>query len=177
MQIIFLINGGINDKYILYWQFKILAANAIELTGINTYYIGGSPCSGKSTVAEIISEKYNLYYFKVDDFLEKYTKMGAAYLPKLMKNSGVLENRYIAITPREDFQIEHYRQREWVPFVLEGCSDKDRAFSNWMKRDILFAKEVQKNCDNERFYSIINNGSVNVDELVAMVVKHFGLGE
>ena len=55
---------------------KILAANAIELTGINTYYIGGSPCSGKSTVAEIISEKYNLYYFKVDDFLEKYTKMG-----------------------------------------------------------------------------------------------------
>ncbi|MEE1008882.1 MAG: shikimate kinase [Agathobacter sp.] len=214
---------------------KILAANAIELTGINTYYIGGSPCSGKSTVAEIISEKYNLYYFKVDDFLEKYTKMGAAkgyeiclkqermsaeetwmrdpllqcneeftfyeeifefilsdlekinhngiitegaaYLPKLMKNSGVLENRYIAITPSEDFQIEHYRQREWVPFVLEGCSDKDRAFSNWMKRDILFAKEVQKNCDNERFYSIINNGSVNVDELVAMVVKHFGLGE
>lgn len=48
---------------------------------------------------------------------------------------------------------------------------------DWMKRDILFAKEVQKNCDNERFYSIINNGSVNVDELVAMVVKHFGLGE
>ena len=42
----------------------------------NIYYIGGSPCSGKSTIAEIISKKYGLYYFKVDDFLEKYTKMG-----------------------------------------------------------------------------------------------------
>ena len=44
---------------------------------INTYYIGGSPCSGKSTVAELLSQKYDLYYFKVDDFLDKYTKMGA----------------------------------------------------------------------------------------------------
>lgn len=35
---------------------------------INTYYIGGSPCSGKSTIAEILSKKYN---FKVDNFLER----------------------------------------------------------------------------------------------------------
>ena len=41
----------------------------------NIYFIGGSPCSGKSTVAEILAEKYDLYYFKVDDFLEEYTKM------------------------------------------------------------------------------------------------------
>ena len=27
---------------------------------INTYYIGGSPCSGKSTIAEILSAKYIL---------------------------------------------------------------------------------------------------------------------
>ena len=45
---------------------------------INTYYIGGSPCSGKSTIAEIVSKKYDLYYFKVDDFLDKYTNMGAS---------------------------------------------------------------------------------------------------
>ncbi len=43
---------------------------------IDIYYIGGSPCSGKSTVVEVISQKYNLYYFKVDDFLDKYTEMG-----------------------------------------------------------------------------------------------------
>lgn len=42
---------------------------------INIYYIGGSPCAGKSTVAEILSQKYDLYYFKVDDFLDDYTKL------------------------------------------------------------------------------------------------------
>lgn len=43
---------------------------------IKAYYIDGSPCRGNTTKAEILSERYDLYYFKVDDFLDKYTKMG-----------------------------------------------------------------------------------------------------
>lgn len=42
------------------------------------YYIGGSPCAGKSTVAEELSRRYGLFYFKVDDYLDIYTRMGAA---------------------------------------------------------------------------------------------------
>lgn len=202
---------------------------------MNTYFIGGSPCSGKSTVAEILAKKYDLYYFKVDDFLEEYTKMGAskgyeickkqedmgpeeiwmrepqlqcdeefkfyeevfefvmgdlekinakgiitegaAYLPKLMKKMGVSKDRYLAITPTKDFQVEHYSQREWVPFVLEGCSDKETAFSNWMSRDALFAQEVQRQCEEERYISVINDGSIKVDEMVGMVVSYLGLGD
>ena len=200
---------------------------------MNTYFIGGSPCSGKSTVAEILAEKYDLYYFKVDDFLEEYTKMGASkeyaickkqedmgpeeiwmrepqlqcdeeftfyeevfefvmadlekikakgiitegavYLPKLMKKLGVSKDRYLAITPTKDFQIEHYSRREWVPFVLEGCSDKEKAFSNWMSRDLLFAKEVQRQCAEEQYVSFVNDGNTKVDEMVEMVALHFGL--
>ena len=202
---------------------------------INTYYIGGSPCSGKSTVAEIVSKKHNLYYFKVDDFLDKYTKMGAskeyeickkqecmkaeeiwmrepllqcteefafyeeifefvladlekieakgiitegaAYLPKLMKKLSVSKDRYLAITPTKDFQISHYKKREWVQYVLEGCSDKDKAFSNWMNRDILFAREVQRQCNEEQYISIINDGGIELDELVDIVTLHLGLGD
>ena len=44
---------------------------------IETYYIGGSPCSGKSTLAEMLAPKYDLYYFKVDDYLDAYTREGA----------------------------------------------------------------------------------------------------
>ena len=40
-------------------------------------FIGGSPCSGKSTVAERISEEYGAYYFKADDFLDKFTNIAA----------------------------------------------------------------------------------------------------
>lgn len=44
---------------------------------MNVYYIGGSPCSGKSTVAEALSERYGLHYFKVDDYLDRYMQLAA----------------------------------------------------------------------------------------------------
>lgn len=203
---------------------------------INTYYIGGSPCAGKSTIAEILSQKYHLYYFKVDDSLDSYTKLGAlkgypickktiemsaeqiwmrepvlqcreefefyeevfeyvladlkqincendvitegvAYVPKLIKQLGLPCNRYISITPTEEFQISHFKRREFVPYVLEGCSDMERAFCNWMDRDILFAQEVQRQCYEERYDSIINDGSIEIDELVSRVAKHFALSD
>ena len=198
-----------------------------------TYYIGGSPCSGKSTVAEILSEKYNLYYFKVDDFLEKYIKMGAekgytickkqdslspeqiwmrdpviqceeellfykeiigfilndlkqitckgiitegaAYLPELMKQLNVPHNRYLSIVPTKELQVTHYRKREWVPYVLEGCSDKEKAFCNWMDRDHLFANEVQRQCDRENYFSIVNDGNMEIEKLAYKAIVHFGL--
>ena len=200
---------------------------------MNIYFIGGSPCSGKSTVTEILSKKYDLSYFKVDDFLDKYTKLGAskgyeictkqealspeeiwmrepqlqcdeeftfyeeifefvmddlrqieakgiitegaAFVPKLMKKIGISKDRYVSITPTKDFQITHYSQREWVTYVLEGCSDKDKAFSNWMGRDVLFAKEVQRQCGQEQYMSIVNDGSIEVDKMVEMVASNFGL--
>lgn len=42
------------------------------------YYIGGSPCSGKSTIAQMISEENDLYYFKVDNYLDDYIRRGNA---------------------------------------------------------------------------------------------------
>ena len=175
----------------------------------------------------------NIIYFKVDDFIDKYLKMGAskvyeickkqdslradeiwmrepalqcqeellyyketfafvledlmqikekdiitegaAYLPELMRKLNISNNRYISITPTRDFQISHYKKREWISFVLEGCSDKEKAFSNWMERDILFAKEVQKQCIKENYVSIINDGSIEVDEYVHRIAAHFGL--
>ena len=201
---------------------------------IKTYFIGGSPCSGKSTITEILAKKYDLYYFKVDDFLDKYIDMGAsegrpvcsrikcmtpeetwmrdpmvqcqeelswyrevfdyvceeinqiqnargiiaegaAYLPDLMKAINVPHNQYLSITPTKTFQVAHYSQREWVPYVLQDCSDKEKAFENWMERDALFAKDVQLQCKEAGYFSLVNNGEMVIDELVEMVERHFGL--
>lgn len=200
---------------------------------INIYYIGGSPCSGKSTIAEILAEKYGLYYFKVDDFLDKYTKLavskgykickkldsmnaeqiwmrepkiqckeeleyyeeifeflledlkqveseaiiteGAAYLPWIMKMLNISENRYISITPTKEFQVSHYKEREWVPYVLAECNDKEKAFSNWMERDALFAEEVRKQCFEAEYVSVINDGRIEVAKLLEEVTIHFEL--
>ena len=50
-------------------------------------FIGGSPCSGKSTVAERISKEYSAYYFKVDDFLDEFTNSAAEKGYPTCKNS------------------------------------------------------------------------------------------
>lgn len=200
----------------------------------DTFYIGGSPCSGKSTIAEALSEKYNLHYFKVDDYLDKYIKLGAinqkeiclkseamspeqiwmrdplvqceeelliyeeifefiledlkhidckngiitegaAYLPKLVKSFEIPFERYISITPSKEFQIFHYSKREWVSYVLAECSSKEKAFENWMNRDVLFAEAVQQQCTELEYVSLINNGELTVEELISKVVSHFGL--
>ena len=45
---------------------------------MTVYYIGGSPCSGKSTVAEALVARYGLTYFKADDYLDDLIAEGVA---------------------------------------------------------------------------------------------------
>lgn len=201
---------------------------------MNIYFIGGSPCAGKSTVADILSKQYDLYYFKVDERLDEYTHRGAlmdreickkqdemgaeqiwmrepvlqckeeflfyeeindflmedlskacegkaiitegaAYVPHIMKKLQIPKDRYFVITPEKEFQISHFKQRDWIPYVLEGCSDMEKAFSNWMERDALFAEKVNQECIELGYPLIRNAGQLSVDELVHMVSDSFGL--
>lgn len=59
---------------------------------------------------------------------------------------------------------------------MKKC-DKKKAFSNWMNRDIMFAREVQRQCNEEQYVSIINDGSIELNQLVDIVVSHLGLGD
>ncbi len=36
------------------------------MTTTHIYWLGGSPCAGKSTIAEMLASRYNLYYFNCD---------------------------------------------------------------------------------------------------------------
>ena len=193
------------------------------------YYIGGSPCSGKSTVTEALAAQYGLTYFKVDDYLEDFISHGAeaglpvcrrirrmsadenwlrppqvqcqeefdfyaeiapfvaeklasltgprviaegaAFLPSLMKDAA----HYIAVIPSREFQLSRYRQRPWVPHVLQACSDKALAFSNWMERDALFAEEVRRQCTQFHLPHLLTDGSVSPVERLQQVASLFHL--
>lgn len=198
------------------------------------YYIGGSPCSGKSTIAEMIAKEHNLYYFKVDDYLEEYiskgkqkgkqasTKIstmtpeeiwmrppeeqsdeeleiyremfefimndlkeinvpngiiteGAAYLPELVKMAGIDSRHYINIVPTKEFQYSHYKERPFVPYVLEGCSDKTAAFENWMERDVLFAVFVREQAEQLGYESVVTTGELSIQKTYNIVCQIFGL--
>lgn len=198
------------------------------------YYIGGSPCSGKSTISKLLEKKYGFYYFELDerlgDYMEKaklqgkiysskyFTKTtdqiwlrdphvlkyeefefykeifeyafeelnnlpknidiiteGAGYLPELMKKIDVSPNEYVCIVPTKEFQYEYYSKRTWVPTILEKCSDKKLAFSNWMERDALFAVDVLNSAKQLNYASILVDGSIGIEENLSVVEKILGL--
>ena len=198
---------------------------------VDVYYIGGSSFSGKSTVAEILIEKYNLYYFKVDESFKEYIQKGkdiglefcskfaemsfeesqlrspeiqfadkinlykeifcfilddlsqmkcrgiitesTAYLPELMHCFDIPYDRFVSLTPTEEFRIANYKKRNYS-FPFPGvCSDMEKVFSNWLQYDILLTQEIQKQCINFNYLSFENDGSMSIYKLAELIADHF----
>jgi len=198
------------------------------------YYIGGSPCCGKSTIAKKISEKYGFQYYKADDFLMEFIQKGvkngdewlrhisemsldqlwlrnpiklneeqliiyekifpyfmteldklnkntpiitegAAFLPSLVDKIGIEKTRYICMVPTREFQIQHYSKRLWVNDYLSSCSDKEKAFNNWMERDVLFALSTMKQAREKGYATLVVDGNKDIDENQLFVEKCFEL--
>ena len=185
------------------------------------YMIGGSPCSGKSTIASLLARQYQLLHIKLDDLVEEmmsqasadsqpicllrqdrnpeemadeewrfyeeifpYVKSyliknqnrpllveGAGLLPHLVKELECPASSYLCLTPTADFQKKHYIQREWVPYVLEGTTNPEQAFENWMQRDILFAQMVRKEAVLLGYPSLITDGSQSENQTAEEVAR------
>lgn len=193
-------------------------------------FIGGSPCSGKSTVAERMEKEFGMKYFKADDYLDDFMNRaakrklpvckaamamkadeiwmrdpqeqcdeefaiyreiagytfeelnrikapliiaeGAGFTPEVMKKYKT--DKYVCIIPTPDFQISHYRQRSWVPYVLDGCTDQDKAFDNWMQRDILYAAKIREECAEQGIPCLVNDGSYSEDSMFRQVAELLG---
>lgn len=86
----------------------------------NTYFIGGSPCSGKSTISEILCKEFNLQYFKVDDYLDKYLKMGVQYNRNACQTTSSLspDNLWMR-DPQIQCEEELLIYEEIIDFILE----------------------------------------------------------
>lgn len=41
------------------------------LDGMKTYWIGGSPCCGKSTISEMLIKEFGFDMYKCDDHLDR----------------------------------------------------------------------------------------------------------
>ncbi|MGC9397157.1 MAG: hypothetical protein ACP5J4_20120 [Anaerolineae bacterium] len=89
------------------------------------YILGGSPCSGKSTIAERLAPQYGLQYYKVDDHEKEHSRrcdpvrhpVMAAYA-KMSWNA--IWSRPVEFQVREEF--DYYRERfEMILQDLEAC--------------------------------------------------------
>lgn len=198
------------------------------------FWIGGSPCSGKSTISELLMNEYGFKLYRCDDHLERYMKLGAekgsaimqkiismnldetwlrnveelvedefkfyrealevimrdveeiskstsvivegaAILPEFITSRNIDKDRYVCIVPTKEFQIENYSKREWVSHYLSGCSDSDKAFTNWMERDAKYADLVIEQSRNKDLNYLIVDGSKSIEENYVIVKKLFDL--
>ena len=71
--------------------------------------------------------------------------------------------------------MEKYAQRPWISHVLAGCSDKEKAFYNWMERDALFARCAAENARALGNPVIVNDGTPSVEEMYGRTIGRFGL--
>lgn len=86
----------------------------------NSYFIGGSPCSGKSTTAEILADKYGLKYYKIDDYEKEHVDRAQKAKQPIM--SKFREMNWEQIWMRDpqlqaEEEFEFYRER--FKFILE----------------------------------------------------------
>lgn len=204
------------------------------LEGIKIYWIGGSPCCGKSTISEMLIKEFGFEMYKCDDHLERYTEIGfengveimkkvksmnldetwfrdideqvedefefyrealkiivsdleknykgktvllegAVLLPEFIKNSGIDYGNYVCMVPTKEFQIDKYSKREWVKYYLHDCSDKEKAFENWMERDVRYAESVKNDAKKYGMNLIVVDGSKSIDENYLTVKQMLGL--
>jgi adenylate kinase family enzyme len=101
------------------------------------YVLGGSPCSGKSTIAERLEKEFGFQYYKVDDHEREHSKRSDPMLHPIMHQYATMSWDEIWMRPVQDQveeEFEYYRERfEMIaqdlamyhtekPIILEGAA-------------------------------------------------------
>jgi len=76
------------------------------------YWIGGAPCSGKSTIAELLAFKYGFSLFKSDDHMVAYMQLASAQKqPVMSRLAGLSWNelwtRPVEVQVQDEFAFYH----------------------------------------------------------------------
>jgi len=103
----------------------------------NVYVIGGSPCSGKSTIAEKIAAEFNFQYFKVDDYDRMHLEQADSEKHQVMYSYSKMSWNEIWLRPvgfqvQEEFDF-YYELFEMIevelqkfdlsaPIIMEGAA-------------------------------------------------------
>jgi uridine kinase len=197
-------------------------------------WIGGSPCSGKSTITAILADKLGWTFYECDRHYDEHVKRseprlqpamnrlsglswdalwsqpveqliaeailayreqfgmivedllklprdtpilveGAALLPDCVLPLLTDAQQAIWLVPRPDFQLQHYAAREWIQSILDQCREPEKAFANWMARDIGFAETVAVYAEGRGLKVIWVDDNSSLQANTAAVAAHFGI--
>ena len=116
----------------------------------NAYFIGGSPCSGKSTIAEQLSKNYNLEYLKVDDYEQAHIEKASPERHPIMYKWSQMSWDEIwmrSVEKQVEEEIEFYRER--FPMILSELN-KFRSDSKVILESAALFPELLKELNLEK---------------------------
>jgi NifB/MoaA-like Fe-S oxidoreductase len=100
---------------------------------------------------------------------------GAAFLPYLVDQLQIDNKHYLCVVPTKEFQVNQYKKRLWVNQYLSSCSNREKAFNNWMKREIMFASSVLEQARNIGYKTLIVDGFMSLNENLIFIEEYFCL--
>ncbi len=83
------------------------------------YWLGGSPCSGKSSIAALLSEQYNLATYNCDDHFDRHQSQASPQNQPALYQLGTMSWDEIWMRPVAE-QVRHVIEvyREEFPMIL-----------------------------------------------------------
>lgn len=87
-----------------------------------SFWIGGSPCAGKSSVAELLAVRYNLIYYRCDDHFTRHAEraLPGTTLSQLRSIDG---GTFFMRPPAELLQVEQEAYREEFEMILQDVGE------------------------------------------------------
>lgn len=107
------------------------------------YILGGSPCSGKSTVAERLVSEFGLAYYRVDDYERDHIER---------------------CNPRRHPVMHQFSQKSWDDIWMRPVRQQvEEEFAFYRERFEMIVQDLQKYSDKE---SILLEGAALLPELL-----------
>lgn len=92
----------------------------------HVYWIGGSPCSGKSTIADMIAKEYGYTYYQCDLFNEKHVNASdPSEFPTMFRLKGMTWNALWSRPVEQQVHEELEFYREEFRMIVDDVSAMD----------------------------------------------------
>lgn len=132
----------------------------------NIFWIGGAPCCGKSTIAEMLASEFGFKHYKVDNHLDRYLDIGAKKGNKVLKamKTRSLDEQWLGDIDQlveDEFTYYRYAQK-----IIDG--DLRRQFGN--KKVIVEGAAILpeyikgKEVDDDRYVCLIPSRTFQYNE-------------
>lgn len=136
------------------------------LEGIKIYWIGGSPCCGKSTISEMLVTEFGLEMYKCDDYLDKYTEIGVENNIEIMKKFKSMNLDEIWLRDvNEQVEDEFKFYREALKIIVEDLDKNYKGKSVLIEGAVILPEFIKNNCiDNNNYICMVPTKEFQIDK-------------